>query len=80
MLTQAEELGIEDASSMRVQDLMFAILKKVASEDKTIYGEGTIEVLQDGFGFYALPSQITLPALMTFTFLRHKLKVWFAHR
>ena len=51
LLTQAEELGIEDASSMRVQDLMFAILKKVASEDKTIYGEGTIEVLQDGFGF-----------------------------
>lgn len=51
LLTQAEELGIEDASSMRVQDLMFAILKKVASEDKTIYGEGTVEVLQDGFGF-----------------------------
>lgn len=51
LLTQAEELGIEDASSMRVQDLMFAILKKVASEDKTIYGEGTIEVMQDGFGF-----------------------------
>jgi len=51
LLKQAEELGIEDASSMRVQDLMFAILKKVASEDKTIYGEGTIEVMQDGFGF-----------------------------
>lgn len=51
LLTQAEEFGIEDASSMRKQDLMFAILKKVASEDKTIYGEGTIEVLQDGFGF-----------------------------
>lgn len=51
LLTQAEDLGVEDASSMRVQDLMFAILKKVASEDKTIYGEGTIEVLQDGFGF-----------------------------
>ena len=51
LLNQAEELGIEDASSMRVQDLMFAILKKVADNDKTIYGEGTIEVLQDGFGF-----------------------------
>ena len=51
LLTQAEELGIEDASSMRVQDLMFAILKKVAGDDNTIYGEGTIEVLQDGFGF-----------------------------
>ena len=51
LLTQAEELGIDDASSMRVQDLMFAILKKVAGEDSTILGEGTIEVLQDGFGF-----------------------------
>ena len=51
LLTQAEELGIEDASSMRVQDLIFAIMKKVASDDQTIYGEGTIEVLQDGFGF-----------------------------
>lgn len=51
LLAQAEELGIEDASLMRVQDLVFAILKKVASEDNIIYGEGTIEVLQDGFGF-----------------------------
>ncbi len=51
LLTQAEDLGIEDASSMRKQDLMFAILKKVAGDDNTIYGEGTIEVLQDGFGF-----------------------------
>lgn len=51
LLNQAEELGIEDASLMRVQDLVFAILKKVASEDNIIYGEGTIEVLQDGFGF-----------------------------
>lgn len=51
LLNQAEELSIEDASSMRVQDLVFAILKKVASEDNIIYGEGIIEVLQDGFGF-----------------------------
>lgn len=51
LLTQAEELGIEDASSMRVQDLIFAILKKVASDDEIIYGTGTIEVLPDGFGF-----------------------------
>ncbi|MFV0625942.1 MAG: transcription termination factor Rho [Alphaproteobacteria bacterium] len=51
LLTQAEELGIEEASSMRKQDLIFAILKKVASEDNLIYGEGVIEVLQDGFGF-----------------------------
>ena len=51
LLTQAEDLGIDDASSMRVQDLMFAILKKVADEDNVINGDGVIEVLQDGFGF-----------------------------
>ena len=51
LLSQAEDLGIEDASSMRKQDLMFAILKKVAGDDNVIYGEGTIEVMQDGFGF-----------------------------
>ena len=51
LLTQAEDLGIEDTSSMRKQDLMFAILKKLADDDKIIYGEGTIEVMPDGFGF-----------------------------
>lgn len=55
LLTQAENLEIDDASTMRKQDLIFAILKKVASEDNTIYGEGTIEVLQDGFGFLRSP-------------------------
>ena len=51
LLTKAEELNIEDASSMRKQDLMFAILKKTVGEDEAITGEGTIEVMQDGFGF-----------------------------
>ena len=51
LLEEAEALGIEDASSMRKQDLMFSILKKVASDDNIIYGDGTIEVMQDGFGF-----------------------------
>ena len=51
LLAQAEELGIEDASSMRKQDLMFGILKKIVGEDEAITGEGTIEVMPDGFGF-----------------------------
>lgn len=51
LLTKAEELEIDDASSMRKQELMFAILKKMASDDQAIYGEGVIEVMQDGFGF-----------------------------
>lgn len=74
LLTQAEELGIEDASSMRVQDLIFAIMKKVASDDQTIYGEGTIEVLQDGFGFCALPNPTIWPVPMTFMFRLHRSK------
>jgi transcription termination factor Rho len=51
LLSQAEDLGIEDASSLRVQDLIFAIMKKVAEDDQVIYGDGVIEVMQDGFGF-----------------------------
>ena len=52
LLTWAEDLGVEDASSMRVQDLVFAIMKKVASEDNVIYGDGVFVVLQDGFVFF----------------------------
>ena len=51
----AEELGVEGASTLRKQDLMFAILKVQAEEGDTIMGEGTIEVLPDGFGFLRSP-------------------------
>ena len=44
LLTQAENMGIEDASSMRVQDLIFAIMKKLAEDDTVICGDGVIEV------------------------------------
>ena len=47
----AEELGVEGASTLRKQDLMFAILKVQAENGEQIAGEGTIEVLADGFGF-----------------------------
>ena len=47
----AEELGVEGASTLRKQDLMFAILKVQAENGEQIMGEGTIEVLPDGFGF-----------------------------
>ncbi|MES2252622.1 MAG: transcription termination factor Rho [Pseudomonadota bacterium] len=51
----AEEHGIEHASSLRKQDLMFAILKKLAEKDIAIFGDGAIEILQDGFGFLRSP-------------------------
>jgi len=55
LVEQAEEYEIEGASTMRRQDLMFAILKEVAEEGEEIVGQGTIEVLQDGFGFLRSP-------------------------
>jgi transcription termination factor Rho len=55
LVEMAEEYEIEGASTMRRQDLMFAILKEVAEDGEEIVGEGTIEVLQDGFGFLRSP-------------------------
>ena len=55
LVSMAEEYEIEGASTMRRQDLMFAILKEVAEEGEEIVGQGTIEVLQDGFGFLRSP-------------------------
>ena len=51
LLKYAEDLGVENASSMRTQDMLFSILKTLAEDDKEIEGEGVLEVLQDGFGF-----------------------------
>ena len=55
LVAQAEEMGIEGASTMRKQDLMFSILKVRAESGAEIMGQGTIEVLNDGFGFLRSP-------------------------
>jgi transcription termination factor Rho len=55
LVTMAEELGVEGASTMRKQDLMFSILKVRAENGAEIMGMGTIEVLNDGFGFLRSP-------------------------
>ncbi len=55
LVEMAEGLGVESASTLRRQDLMFAILKEVADEGEEIMGVGTIEVLTDGFGFLRSP-------------------------
>ena len=80
LLKQADELGIENPSSLRKQDLMFAILKTIAEEGTAITGLGVIEIMQDGFGFlrssesnyfpgpddiYVSPSQIKKFSLRT---------------
>ena len=55
LLDWALDLGIENANRMRKQELMFAILKKRAKEGEQIFGDGTLEVLPDGFGFLRSP-------------------------
>ena len=61
LLAYAEELEIENASSLRKQDMMFAILKQLADNDVAIFGTGVLEVLQDGFGFLRSPEANYLP-------------------
>ncbi|MCH9019378.1 MAG: transcription termination factor Rho [Proteobacteria bacterium] len=61
LLTYAEDLGIENASLLRKQDLMFTILKHLADNNTAIYGDGVLENLQDGFGFLRAPEANYLP-------------------
>ena len=61
LLSLAEELEVEGASSMRKQDMLFAILKELADRDVEIVGTGVLEVLQDGFGFLRSPEANYLP-------------------
>ena len=55
LLAFAEELGVENASTLRKQELMFAILKQLAAQEVDIIGEGVVECLLDGFGFLRSP-------------------------
>ncbi|WP_332687226.1 transcription termination factor Rho [Bosea sp. (in: a-proteobacteria)] len=61
LLTFAEGLEVENASTMRKQELMFAILKQLAAKETEILGEGVVEVLQDGFGFLRSSDSNYLP-------------------
>ena len=61
LLAYAEELSIENASTLRKQDMMFAILKQLAENDIAIYGRGVLETLADGFGFLRSPESNYLP-------------------
>jgi len=61
LLQFAEELEIENASTLRKQDMLFAILKQLSANDVAITGTGVLEVLQDGFGFLRSPEANYLP-------------------
>ncbi len=60
LLAMAEELEIDNASTMRKGDMMFAILKERAEEGWEIAGDGVLEVMQDGFGFLRSPEAKTV--------------------
>src|SRR5512138_2061774 len=55
LVSLAEELAVDNASALRKQELLFAILKNLAARDVEIIGSGVVEVLQDGFGFLRSP-------------------------
>src|SRR3569623_1826610 len=61
LLAFAEQLEIENANTLRKQDMLFAILKELADGGVEISGSGTMEVLQDGFGFLRSPEANYLP-------------------
>lgn len=61
ILAFAEEMQIENASTLRRQDMMFAILKQLADNDVPIHGNGVLEILQDGFGYLRSPEANYLP-------------------
>ena len=61
LLEYAEELEVENASTLRKQDMMFAILKQLAENNVEISGGGVLEILQDGFGFLRSPEANYLP-------------------
>ncbi|MEM1103649.1 MAG: Rho termination factor N-terminal domain-containing protein, partial [Pseudomonadota bacterium] len=61
LLAFAEEVEVENASAMRKQDMLFAILKQLAEQGTEITGGGVLEVLSDGFGFLRSPEANYLP-------------------
>ncbi|RIJ24104.1 transcription termination factor Rho [Henriciella barbarensis] len=61
LLAYAESLEVENASSLRTQDMLFAILRELAERDIVIIGQGVLEVLVDGFGFLRSPESNYLP-------------------
>ena len=73
LLDLAEELEVENASTMRKGDMMFAILKEMAEEGE-ISGDGVLEVLQDGFGFCEAQMLITYLGQTIYMLARAKLK------
>jgi len=74
LILEAEKLDIENPSTMRKQEILFAILKKLAEKNEQITASGVLETLQDGFGFLEQWSPITYLDQMIFMLVRVRLK------
>ena len=61
LIETAQEMGLENVSRTRKQDIIFVILKKHAKNGEDIYGDGVLEILQDGFGFLRAMESNYLP-------------------
>ena len=61
LMQLADAYGVENASSLRKQELLFAILQSCGSHDGAIYGDGVLEILPDGFGFLRSPLYSYMP-------------------
>ena len=72
LLEQAQEMGVEGVARARKQDVIFAMLKAHAKRGEDIYGDGVLEILQDGFGFLRSADSSIWRDLTTFTSLRAK--------
>ena len=71
----AKKFKIENAGGMRKQELIFALLQAHIEKNGLIYGEGTLEILPDGFGFLRSTDYAYLPSPMIFTYLRRRFGV-----
>lgn len=68
LITLGENMGLENLARMRKQDIIFAILKQHSKSGEDIFGDGVLEILQDGFGFLRSADSPTSPALTTSTY------------
>ena len=57
----ATKAGVDNASSMKKHEIIFALLKKTSEDDESIFGDGVLDILPDGFGFLRSPSYNYLP-------------------
>ena len=73
LIDTAREMGLENVGRSRKQEVIAAIVRKLAKNGEDIYGDGTLEILQDGFGFCAPQTVLTLQDLMISTYLRVRL-------